>query len=244
MIILIDIHNHLIWGVDDGAKDIEETISMIKTAYAQGITRIIATPHFYIDTYEPNKDDLYEKKALLEQRLEELNLPVSIKLGEEIYLEPASFEKIESKTALSLDNQKYILVEFSFNDIPLFIFELLVKLVDIGYVPIIAHPERYKSVQTDFSLLEKFVDLGCILQLNGGSILGNHGRSAKKAAKYMVKHRLFHLIGSDAHNDANRPFVTAKAFKKIKDQDFKYFLETNAEAIWDNQRINSYKYFQ
>ncbi|MCJ1655234.1 hypothetical protein MT340_000350 [Staphylococcus sp. NRL 16/872] len=241
---MIDIHNHLIWGVDDGARDIDETINMIETAYAQGITRIIATPHFYIDTYEPNKEDLYEKKVLLEDRLGELNLPVSIKIGEEIYLEPASFEKIESNIALSIDNLKYILVEFSFNDISLFIFELLVKLVDMGYIPIIAHPERYKSVQTDFSLLEKFVDTGCILQLNGGSILGNHGRGAKKAAKYMVKHRLFHIVGSDAHNDTNRPFVIAKAFKKIKDQDFKNFLETNAEAIWNNQRIDSYRYFQ
>ncbi|WP_025907118.1 tyrosine-protein phosphatase [Mammaliicoccus sciuri] len=241
---MIDFHNHILWGIDDGPQSIEESLEMIYQAIDKGIDCIITTPHYYEGKFEVNREEIERKANILNQILIERNLNLRIIWGQEIHLNENLLEKIDHEIIGPLDGSQYILIELSFIDIPLYTYKFLIEIIKKGYNPIIAHPERYKSIQKDVDILEKLVDIGCILQLNAGSILGKHGKSAKKLAKYMIKYHKFHIIGSDAHDTKFRPFLIDKAYKKVKSVEFKDYLIKNVESLISNRSIERFKYFQ
>ncbi|MCD9063412.1 MULTISPECIES: tyrosine-protein phosphatase [Staphylococcus] len=241
---MIDFHNHILWGIDDGPQSIEESLEMIYQAIDKGIDFIITTPHYYEGKFEVNREEIERKANILNQILIERNLNLRIIWGQEIHLNENLLEKIDHEIIGPLDGSQYILIELSFIDIPLYTYKFLIEIIKKGYNPIIAHPERYKSIQKDVDILEKLVDIGCILQLNAGSILGKHGKSAKKLAKYMIKYHKFHIIGSDAHDTKFRPFLIDKAYKKVKSVEFKDYLIKNVESLISNRSIERFKYFQ
>lgn len=241
---MIDFHNHILWGIDDGPQSIEESLDMIYQAIDKGIDFIITTPHYYEGKFEVTREEIERKANILNQILIERNLNLRIIWGQEIHLNENLLEKIDHEIIGPLDGSQYILIELSFIDIPLYTYKFLIEIIKKGYNPIIAHPERYKSIQKDVDILEKLVDIGCILQLNAGSILGKHGKSAKKLAKYMIKYHKFHIIGSDAHDTKFRPFLIDKAYKKVKSVEFKDYLIKNVESLISNRSIERFKYFQ
>ncbi|MBO1198293.1 capsular biosynthesis protein [Staphylococcus simiae] len=241
---MIDFHNHILWGIDDGPKNIEESIEMVYQAVDKGIDYIITTPHYYEGKFEATREEIERKINILSQAIIERDLPIKLIWGQEIHLNEKLFEKLDQGIIGPLSSSQYILIELPFMDIPLYTYEFLIKVINMGYKPIIAHPERYKAIQQDINILERLVDIGCVLQLNAGSILGEYGKSSKKLAKFMIKHQKFHVIGSDAHDTKLRPFLTDKALKKVKSKDFKDYLSNNVESIKENRKIELFKYFQ
>lgn len=241
---MIDFHNHILWGVDDGPKNIEESIEMIYQAIDKGIDCIFTTPHYYEGKFETTREEIEKKTNLLNQILIERNLPIRLIWGQEIHLNENLFEKLDHEIIGPLSNSQYILIELPYMDMPLYTYEFLIKVINKGYKPIIAHPERYKAIQQDVNILERLVDIGCILQLNAGSILGEYGKTSKKLAKFMIKHKKFHIIGSDAHDTILRPFLIDKALKKVKSKEFKDYLINNVESVKESRKIHLFKYFQ
>src|SRR6056297_1250057 len=139
---MIDIHNHIIWDVDDGAKTIEDSIDMAKIAFEDGIKKIVATPHFMEDLYYTDKDKIVEKIKILNKTLKEQNIDVEILKGNEAFITVDIVEKIEQNKILTINDSKYILVEFTLMNIPQNSEKIINNIMKRGYRPIIAHPER------------------------------------------------------------------------------------------------------
>ena len=214
---MIDIHNHIIFGVDDGCKTIEESLALLKNAESDGITGVFCTPHY-------NKLSRYNKKVdtttpifnQLKSACIDLNIKVNLYLGNEVMLVDDMCNLIEKKYVSTMNNTKYILFEFPFNEYPETIYNEVYDLCISGYVPILAHPERYAAVQNNPNLVFKLIDEGCLMQVNTTSLHGGFGSKPKKCADILLSHNMVHFIASDAHN-VNRCIKLSDSFKYISE---------------------------
>lgn len=204
---MIDLHCHIIPGIDDGAQSQEQALKMARLAVQSGVKTIAATPHTNLlhmfENYVSEELDAHFDafRALLRQE----NIPLEIVTGGEIYFDGDVADMLRRGTVRTLGGSRYPLVEFSFRDRPMRVLDGLQSLLDAGYTPVIAHPERYIFVQHDpTGLLPIFADMGCVLQVNKGSPLGKFGETAQRVSRWMLETGLVHIIASDAHSDTVR----------------------------------------
>lgn len=203
---MIDIHTHILPGLDDGAQTLSDALEMAELALDGGVDTIVATPHSnQLGRFE-NFDTAHLKHvwSQLRQALQSERIPLQLYLGMEIFASDDLCEKIHEKALLSLNHSRYYLVEFAFDEAPEYIGDTLDSMVSIGAIPIIAHPERYFCVQDFPSLIYHWLQLGCLTQLNKGSIFGKFGRHAQVAAEYLLAHQLITCVASDAHSPVMR----------------------------------------
>ena len=198
---MIDIHSHILPGVDDGVKTLASSIELIRELSRSGATDIIATPHYVSETrYVSRKDNnlrLLEevKSALLAEQIN-----VEIYLGNEIYIDPKIAKMVSEGTISSMAGSKYVLVELPLNKSYPSYRDILVDLLDMGYRVILAHPERYEIIQTNYNVLLELHSLGVLFQCNLGSVMGKYGIEAKMVVKRIMKDSLVFAFGSDAHH--------------------------------------------
>ena len=198
---MIDIHSHILPGVDDGVKTLAGSIELIRELSRSGATDIIATPHYVSETrYVSRKDNnlrLLEevKSALLAEQIN-----VEIYLGNEIYIDPKIAKMVSEGTISSMAGSKYVLVELPLNKSYPSYRDILVDLLDMGYRVILAHPERYEIIQTSYNVLLELHSLGVLFQCNLGSVMGKYGIEAKTVVKRIMKDSLVFAFGSDAHH--------------------------------------------
>lgn len=198
---MIDIHSHILPGVDDGVKTLASSIELIRELSRSGATDIIATPHYVSETrYVSRKDNnlrLLEevKSALLAEQIN-----VEIYLGNEIYIDPKIAKMVSEGTISSMAGSKYVLVELPLNKSYPSYRDILVDLLDMGYRVILAHPERYEIIQTSYNVLLELHSLGVLFQCNLGSVMGKYGIEAKTVVKRIMKDSLVFAFGSDAHH--------------------------------------------
>ena len=198
---MYDLHCHILPGLDDGADGIEESVEMAAYALREGTEGIAATPHTNIrDGYRNywNERLLYRLNRL-QERLDALRIPLRLYAGQEIYLTDDVLPLLGEGRLISLNRSRYILSEFSFREAPARMVELLKPRLAAGYIPVIAHPERYACVQEDWRLCAMFKELGCAVQLNKGSVTGSFGPAAARAARRILASGLCDLIASDGH---------------------------------------------
>jgi len=212
---MIDLHSHLIPNVDDGSKSVSETIKLIKEAENAGFLDIILTPHYMVNAYEPQVSEILLWKEKLQELLEKENIKVNLYAGMEVYITEDIMELIKQNKILTLASSKYLLMELPLNTSVHYLDDVIIKLVKNNIVPIIAHPERYKFVQDSPEIIEEFIESGCMIQCNYGSILGQYGNNAKKTVKYLFKHNLVQFLGSDTHKQNTIYPTIGKAIKKI-----------------------------
>lgn len=212
---MIDLHCHILPGIDDGAKSLEETLEMARIAVSEGIHHIIATPHYiqYSD---------YLDKQGIENLVDEINLvfkneeiPLTLSAGHEVYMTPDLPRLVENKEVCTLNNSQYILVEFPMNDIPMYAEDIFYELKLMGLTPILAHPERYPMIIENPNLLLKYLNLGVLCQANVGSIRGFFGERVQKTIIQLIEHDMIHFIATDAHTPRNRAPKMQKALKEI-----------------------------
>lgn len=213
---MIDIHSHLIPKVDDGAKSPEETIELIKEAREAGITDIILTPHYIINSYEQNAETLILLKDKLQQIINSENIKVNLHIGMEVYITDNLVEILKQNKILTLAGSKYLLMELPLNTNVQYLDMVIFKLIENNIIPIIAHPERYKFVQEDPSKVRELIESGCLIQSNIGSILGIYGKKAKKTIKYLLKNDLINFIATDTHRKNTIYPLLEKGIKKIE----------------------------
>lgn len=197
---MIDIHSHILPFVDDGAKNMDEAIEMTKIAYESGISTIIATPHYIenegYNSYQENLKILDKLKMELKER----NINVEILLGNELFITYDVFKLIDSNEIATLNNTKYLLIEFPRLNMPIYVENLIYNLKLKGIIPIIAHPERYEKVIEDPNILYNFIIKGALCQINLPSLNGRYGKKVKETAQILVKHKMIHFVASDAHS--------------------------------------------
>jgi len=209
---MIDIHCHILPSIDDGPKDEETSIDMLKIAAEDGIKSIIATPHFE-EMIKPTVADVKDRISMLKQKAAALG--INLYTGMEVYLTPETPDDLKKGKLLTLADSKYLLVEFPFQQIPPYIDNILFEIMVQGKVPVIAHPERYREIIDNPNILLKYLDKGALAQVNSWSIMGYFGPDIKTCAKSLVSHNMVHFLASDAHSNRKRKPILTDALEKI-----------------------------
>lgn len=241
---MVDIHCHILPGLDDGSDNIEESVRMARLAVEGGTSTIIATPHSNIpNSYQNYCDkDYVECFKALKTRLAEEKIPLKIFPGHEIFATDNFVELIKSKKLLTICNSDYPLVEFNFTEHSESVYEKLDMLTAEGFTPIVAHPERYAFVAEDDSATLKLKDLGCLLQINKGSLKGNFGRNAYFLSHAIIENEIADFVASDAHSPYMRTPYLADAFEIISEIHSEEYadllLNINPSAVLQNKKIN------
>ncbi|QFF99875.1 hypothetical protein PB01_14155 [Psychrobacillus glaciei] len=236
---LVDIHNHILPGLDDGAQSMEEAILLAANAVANGVTHIIATPHHLNGKYMNSSIVVKEAVASIFRELSNKNIPVKILPGQEIHLTPNILEDLDNNLLTLANSGKYILIELPYNHIPAQTLESFYQIQLKGYIPIIAHPERNSELRRNKQLLYEFVNKGALIQITASSLIGANGRSLKMYTKKLIKHNLVHFISSDAHHYVKRPFLLKKAYqyveKKFSESHVTYFSENAKHVLFGTE---------
>ena len=195
--IMVDMHSHVLPGIDDGAKTPEESIILIRKMMDLGIKKIIATPHIMADYYRNTPETINNALAILKAELVKEKIDIVVEAAAEHYFDE-TFETRVNNRELMILGDNYVLFEFSFINQPPNVVPVVQKLKDLGYKPILAHPERYPYLEIDqFKTLH---DWGCFFQLNTISLTGYYGREAKKLAESLIDAQLVDFISSDMHH--------------------------------------------
>ena len=237
---MIDLHSHILPELDDGAKDIEETIAMAKIAASQGFTKIIATPHHRKPEYIIKKEDILEKIKLVNEHLQKENIDLEIYPGLEVYIERDIPLKLKNKELLSLNNSSYILIELPMKQSVDYIEDVLHEVKVQGYKPIIAHPERYLKVIEDPNYVKSLIKKGCYMQVNALSFTGYFGEECKRTVETLLKHKMIHLISTDAHSSTRRVPKIKNAIEQMKrlcDETYVDEIINNGFKVFHNENI-------
>ena len=200
----IDLHNHILPGLDDGARDMKQSHEMLKIAYENHISVIVATPHNKANRHNPGKDTIEKYVAQLQEYADEQGYGIRLYSGTEFFYRSELTELLNQQEVCTMAGTSYVLVEFSPLDNYAYIRDGLYNLLAAGYRPIIAHIERYQCVMKDQRLVDELIDMGCFAQVNAGSILGKFGFHTKSDTKKLLKNGRVHFIASDAHTDKER----------------------------------------
>ena len=238
---MIDIHSHILWGIDDGAATLDDSIAIAKEAAKNGTKSIIATPHFIEGSYMAPVPIIKEKVARLNREIVERGLDLKIFTGQEIYLSADTGQKLEEGRLLTLAQSRYALVEFPMMAIPDYAERALYDLMRRGYLPIIAHPERISSVGQDLTRLISLIDRGCLLQINSTSIEGGFGKKIQEIAHALADSKMIHFIASDSHDTNSRGPALTGAFDKLGQWGHGDLIEKtgqNAKAVIENAYID------
>ena len=207
----VDIHSHVLPGIDDGAKDIEESLSLVCQMKDMGFSKIIGTPHTYQGLYDNTNETIKDSFDSLKIKIKE---DIEISYGSEYMMDGSLLKRIKEKSILTLKDN-YVLVEMSFISAPNILFDIIFELKTNGYLPVLAHPERYTFLFNNFKEYYKLKKFGCFFQLNLLSVTDYYGQIFSEISNKLLNLELIDFVGSDIHNQKHINFFQTKA--KIKE---------------------------
>jgi protein-tyrosine phosphatase len=214
---LYDIHCHILPGVDDGARNTEESLWMLNKEYNEGVRHVILTPHFRYDMFEPHLNIV--TRQFMQLRRAAMNIGeegMRLYLGCELHSSMDMVECLKKGRRLTMAGSRYVLVEFSNGDEKKYIEERVRSLLMNGYIPIIAHVERYKATRNDIGFLTELKQMGAYIQVNADTISGQDGFGARTFAKKVMKQGLLDFVGSDGHRKTERIPEIGKCVAKME----------------------------
>lgn len=214
---MIDLHCHILPGIDDGAQTVTDSLVMAQKAIEEGIHTIVATPHHQNGKYINERTSIIHQVKQLNDELQQHNIPLTILPGQEVRLYGDLLEDYEAGKIVTLnETNKYIFIEFPSNHVPRYAEQLFYELRVKGMIPIIVHPERNAELIERPDKLYNLVNKGALTQVTAGSLLGKFGKKIKKFSLQLVEHNLTHMIASDAHNTTSRGFHLAESYELIE----------------------------
>lgn len=238
---MIDMHSHILPSIDDGARDIDETIDMLKEAKNAGFTTVVSTSHYYLGYYEVEEKERMEHINAIMHKLQEENVDLQICIGSEIYVNHNISNWLKEHKASSINGSKYVLFELPFQHQIQNLKDIIYSMLSNKYIPIIAHPERYEYVQKDPNLLIELIELGVLFQSNYGSIIGQYGKQAKKTVTKLIENDFIHFLGSDAHRHKSIytkiPSAIEELSKIVLEDKIKELTTINPKLVLENKNI-------
>ncbi|MCY0876976.1 MAG: tyrosine protein phosphatase [Firmicutes bacterium] len=242
----VDCHSHILPGVDDGARTLEQSLVMARVAVAQGTDRMFATPHGYTSSFHVDPHVILEKTRVLHTALQEAQIPLKVLPGMEVHHfvrahggESEDLLRLQQQSALGLGgyrNPRHVLLEFSFDDWPRDAGDTLRQCKMAGIQVVLAHPERYIALQKSPDLIEQALEQGAWMQLTSGSILGRFGSKAQELSRLWLSQGYIHIVASDAHGPT-RPPGLQEAYDHIEREwglgEWGQRCQDNAESIWE-----------
>jgi protein-tyrosine phosphatase len=243
---LVDLHNHILPGLDDGAANLEESLDIARQFVSEGVTRVAATPHYNADDPPERRradaDAVRARLAELQPALDAADIPLSVMCGNEIYLTPESPDLLAAGRVCSLGDGKTALVELSLlaGERPLYLDDLIFRLQLGGYQIVLAHPERYGFVERDVSALDTLASGGLLLQLTAPALLGDYGGGIRRTAEHLLRRGSYSLAASDRHHPGNNRSLAAlhERITQLSDADTAdLLLCENPARVLDNQTL-------
>jgi len=198
--ITVDVHSHLLAGIDDGVKTLEEATDIIRQFQRMGYRKLITTPHIMSDAYRNTPEIILHQLAALRTHLAEKNIPMEIEAAAEYYLDTDFMTAMESGKQILTFGQNYLLFETNFISEPLDLKQFIFLAATRGYRPVLAHPERYLYLYGNLTKLQDLLDRGVLFQLNISSIAGYYSKQVQQLAFKLIDRGWVHLLGSDCHH--------------------------------------------
>lgn len=228
--IKVDIHSHLIPGIDDGSSSEEKSLEMIRLMQAEGFEKIITTPHIH-PKYPNSEQQILAGLTKLQDAVKRENITIDLEAAAEYYVDEKFMERVEKKESLLSFGDRYILVECSFNVKPFFFESVIYKLKENGYRPVLAHPERYKFLEGNIGWLNQLKTTGVLFQVTLGSIGGYYGSMPKKIGIELIKNEMVDFLASDLHRSLQFDFLKKGLRSKEVQQLLKKGRVVNSELI-------------
>ena len=234
---MIDLHSHILPQQDDGAQSLEQSLAMARMAVDSGVTAIVGTPHCVGD----RRREVFGAWQLLREALREMGIPLTLYLGMEIYGTPDTSGLLLGGELFTLNGSRYPLIEFSFRSDGWEETQILESICREGYRPVVAHPERYAFLWEEPQLVERWKEMGCLLQVNRGSLLGRFGSRIQEMAGRLLERGYVTVIASDAHSHRARTPSMADV-RRLLQEEFSpeyawLLLEENPRRIIENEEI-------
>lgn len=239
---MIDIHAHILPGVDDGPKSWDESIEMCRLAFDDGIRTIVATPHTLNGVYNNHNKVINEQTEHLQELLIKNNIPLTILPGSDVRIYPSLSNMIDKEEVLTVNNNKrYIILELP-DLFPLTaVKRLIIDLINRGITPIISHPERVSQIQQDSSVIYELLKEGAISQVTAMSITGEFGKGVKGFVDKMLKYGMVHIIATDCHNIVSRPPILSIAVELaaqiVGGEKAQAMVTTNPQSVIEGKKI-------
>lgn len=220
--VTIDMHSHILPGIDDGSPDVETSLLLVRGLYDLGIRTCIATPHIIGDLYRNTNETIEPALAKLQQACREVALPMQLSAAAEYMLDDYFMELLQSRQPLRTLHNNLLLTELPYTSEPVNLQEMLFHIITEGYQPVLAHPERYFYFHNNFEEYKWLKELGFILQVNLLSLTGYYGKNVTRAARYMLDEGLAGMVGTDLHHARHltalqSPENQGKLHKYVKD---------------------------
>jgi protein-tyrosine phosphatase len=213
---MIDIHSHILPGLDDGVQGIEEALRMCELASEDGISTVVATPHHLNGVYQNSRETVLRATQALNTAVRDRGLEIEVLPGSDTHLDARVLDELEGESVMTInDNRRFLLLELprftSFDHVKKMIFGM--KLM--GVTPVISHPERNSTIMEDTGLLYELIGIGALVQITAGSLTGGFGKATKRNALLLLESNMAHIIATDAHNASTRPPLLSRAVELV-----------------------------
>lgn len=236
---MIDLHCHMLPGIDDGAVDLETSLAMARMAVADGVTCVACTPHIYPGMYENDAPGIRRAIDALQRQLDQNGIALRLVQGADVHLQPDLIEGIRAGRIPTLNGTRYLLLEPPHHVAPPRFAESLFALQAAGYVPVVTHPERLSWIEDHYETFVEAVRTGCWMQLTAGSLVGRFGRRPKYWSERMLDEGLVHILATDAHDLHRRPPLLSEgreaAARRVGERESENMVLIRTEAIIANR---------
>ena len=237
---MIDIHSHILPGVDDGAQDEQASIEMARVAIDEGITHIVASPHHRNRTYDNYRDEIRTSVTVLNDLFQSEGINLTVLPGQEVRIYGEILDDLAKGEIQAVNDSKYLLVEFPSDSVPHYASQLFYDMQMEGIQPIIVHPERNRELLNNHEKMYEFVRNGVLTQVTAASLVGKFGEQIATFSEQLIRANLTHFIASDAHNTTTRGFLMQEVFAHIEDKidaEKAFLFMEKGQLLMDDQKV-------
>ena len=235
---MLDLHCHMLPGIDDGAVDLDMALEMARLSVADGVHTLACTPHIYPGLYENTASGIADAVARLQAELDAREIPLRLLVGADVHLEPGLAESIRLGRIPTIAGSRYLLLEPPHHVAPPRFEESVFELMTAGYVPVITHPERLTWIEDHYAMFKRLVERGAWMQLTAASVAGRFGRRPLYWSERMLDECCVHILATDAHHPRRRPPILSQgrdaAAKRVGDAEAIHMVSTRPQGIVDD----------